>query len=48
MRRSLSLLLWLLVPAVSAQTPAAVSSEDHALIQQLLTRVHELEQEVKE
>jgi hypothetical protein len=46
MKRSLSLLLWLMVPAVSAQTP--VSSEDHALIQQLLERVRELEQEVRE
>src|SRR5689334_16662456 len=48
MKRLLLPLLLSFVPALSGQTPGSVSSEDHALIQQLLERVRELEQEVRQ
>jgi hypothetical protein len=48
MKRFLPLLLCFFVRCLLAQDPGAAASDDHALIQQLMQRVKELEQEVRE
>ncbi|HLK63172.1 MAG TPA: hypothetical protein VKU19_07015 [Bryobacteraceae bacterium] len=47
MKPTLLALLLLIVPVASGQQPAATSSDDHQLIQQLLQRVQDLEAEVQ-
>jgi hypothetical protein len=48
MKRLLPLLLCSFVQCLRGQDPGSAASDDHALIQQLMQRVKELEQEVRE